>query len=116
MKEENEIEIEQDEVRPNFKPVEKDRPEFVEHKIQLYPCSPQAERFIDKTLFDGQGCCPDKGKYPFNSMKIGQSFSMELDRLAYSRSLVCTKSRTSGKKFKVFIHDELSIIEVARIK
>ena len=56
-----------------------------------------------------------KEKYPFELLEVKQSFTLALEgaNLASLRTLASRKSK-NGKRFVVVVHQEHSLIEVAR--
>lgn len=58
-----------------------------------------------------------RNKYPFDALKIGQSFTLPFDgtKITSLRAMVYQKGETTRKKFAVLKHVEHSLYEVARI-
>ena len=54
--------------------------------------------------------------YPFNDLQLGQSFRLKLSeaKVASIQSL-CSRKSKDGKVFKLVKHEEIDVLEVARI-
>ena len=89
---------------------------------EIFESSPKAKAFI-VSYEDKKGVQPYKrGKklYPWNQMKIGESFVVDYGQdkrklKADLKNMANQKRYINGKFFKVVSHDEHKILEVARI-
>jgi len=80
--------------------------------IEIVESSPQALE-LAQSLQDKSA---QSKKYPFDDLKPGQSFRMPAAdaNVASLRAIASRKSR-KGVTFKVIIHEQAGVVEVARI-
>lgn len=59
---------------------------------------------------------PGLAVYPFNKLEVGQSFRLKLSEanVASIQSL-CSRKSKKGKTFKMVKHEDIDVLEVARI-
>jgi len=81
--------------------------------IEIVESSPQALE-LAQALQDKSA---QSKKYPFDDLKVGQSFRMPLAdaNIASLRAIASRKSR-NGASFKVILHESTGVVEVARIQ
>lgn len=54
--------------------------------------------------------------YPFDKLEAGQSFTLPVaDCNLVSLQVIASRKSRNGKRFKVIRHDELNLVEVARV-
>ena len=54
--------------------------------------------------------------YPFDSLNVGQSFTVKLSEAKVgSLQSLCSRKSKGGKQFKILKHEAQDILEVARI-
>lgn len=62
---------------------------------------------------------PDKTAYPFDSLAVGQSFTAQIKEVNWKSIRTSVYQRNSrskdGRQFKFIKHDDLGVVEVARI-
>lgn len=82
---------------------------------EITQSSPQAQDEAKKLI-------EDQGKYPFDSLEVGQSFTAKLAEVNWRSLRTCVYQRNSreranesGRVFKFIKHDNLGVAEVARI-
>lgn len=77
--------------------------------IQIVASSPKAiEAAKEKTLLNNVS-------YPFNDLEPNQSFTLPKDEANLkSLQVIASRKSKSGKQFVVVVHDDLSLVEVAR--
>ena len=78
-------------------------------QIQIVPSSDKMKEDAPKELIR-------KEAYPFDLLEVGQSFTLQKEEanLASIRTIASRKSK-NGKRFKVEIHEEYSLVEVGRL-
>lgn len=90
--------------------------------FQIYPCSQQAMDYIRKRQANPPEYHRPGPKYPFAQLEVGQSFSVPTDKYDNFRPYNSIQAMASmlaphlGKRFRVILHKELEIIEVARVE
>lgn len=82
----------------------------------VVPCSPEAAKHVEPCDNIEAGICPQKGKYPFNTLKIGYSFCELLSKRGKLASVASVHNKKKVKRFKVIAHDDLGLCEIVRIK
>lgn len=77
--------------------------------IQIVASSPKAlEVAKEKPHSNG-------ATYPFNELEVNQSFTLpKAEANVKSLQVIASRKSKGGKRFVVVVHDELSLVEVAR--
>ncbi len=91
-------------------------------KYEVIAASPKALALCDASKIKQGERIEDKAnaKYPFNSLLVGESFAVPFAEtnpgtLASLRSSASSYSKWLNRKYRVFVHNEFSCVEVARI-
>lgn len=76
---------------------------------QLRPVYPASSKILNNRIKKFEPDC--------NALEIGQSFSVGMDEMKFAtiRAQVSVIGKKLGKKFRVVLHEEHKIYEVARI-